>query len=82
MHVCKYLNQRVGRIGKSFRGGGVSKRKKKKKHTKRLSFYYRLAVAEKCLEKCQLMEYLRKKSFCKELFSQKIIFGKSSVIDV
>ena len=40
MHVCKYLNQRVKRIGKyngkSFKG--VSKTKKKKKHMKRLSF--------------------------------------------
>ena len=39
MHVCKYLNQRVRRIGeqngKSFKG--VSKTKKKK-HIKRLSF--------------------------------------------
>ena len=40
MLVCKYLNQRVRRIGeqngKSFKG--VSKTKKKKQHIKRLSF--------------------------------------------
>ena len=45
MHVCKYLNQRVRRIGKqnekSFKG--VSKTKKKKKHM--------LPVVETCLEK-------------------------------
>ena len=46
MHVCKYLNQRVKRIGeqngKSFKG--VSKTKKKKQHIKRLSFINQFKV--------------------------------------
>ena len=70
MHVCKYLNQRVKRIGeqngKSFKG--VSKTKKKKQHIKRLSFitqfklsfYYCLPVVEKCLEKCLDGLFLKK----------------------
>ena len=60
MHVYKYLNQTVRRIGesngKSFRG--LSKTKKSNtgrdsvsKVNSRLSFYYLLPVVEKCLDK-------------------------------
>ena len=57
MCVCKYLNQRVRRTGehngKSFKGVSKTKKKKNTRREKtQLSFYYRLPVVEKCLEKC------------------------------
>ena len=44
--VCKYLNQRVRRIGKQYGKSfkGVSKTKTKKKHMKRLSFIIQFKI--------------------------------------
>ena len=73
MRVCKYLNQRVRRIGekngKSFKSF-LKKRKKDKKHMERLSFItesnneflLRLPVVEDCLK-----EYLNNQGFCRDV---------------
>ena len=65
MHFCKYLNQtKKNRWIGPFKD--VLKTKKKKKTWKdwvselnsRLSFYYSLPAAEKCLEKCLLIYFI------------------------
>ena len=47
MRVCKYLNQRVRRIGKQNRKSfkGFPKQKRKKKHMKRLGFITQFKIA-------------------------------------